>query len=422
MVTYFWYGAGILTGFAAAFVMLPLARAFAQKFPGRSIRVAIAALAVVGFGAAAFILYRTLGRPDAVEPSLTAVTPPHPGARAPAPGDQGQSLESAASKLEERLTREGGSSSDWQLLAQTYEVLGRPDDAARVRAQAAGAAGASGAGSPPAASDTRSTQALEARVREAPRDANAWLELATIYRHQRKFPESRSAFERVIARNAMTADSWADYADVLATLAGGSLAGAPARAIDRALAIDPHHPKALWLKASLAHEQHRYQDSLAVWKELRATLPANSPDVAIIEANITEAAALAKGPAGSSETGPAPLAVQITGTVSVDKALAARVLPGATLFIYAKAVDSPGPPLAVFRTTPTSWPVSFRLDDSLAMMPARRLSDFTRVIVEARLSRSGQALPAPGDLYVESPVLQPAAGMKVDLVISRVIS
>jgi cytochrome c-type biogenesis protein CcmH len=421
MVTYFWYGAGILTGFAAAFVMLPLARALAQKFPGRGVRFAVAALAVVGFGAATLIVYRTLGSPDAVEQSLTAVTPPHPGARTPAPGEQGQSLENAASKLEERLTRDGGSISDWQLLAQTYEVLGRPDDAARVRAQAASAAGASGA-TPPAASDTRSTQALEARVREAPGDTNAWLELATIYRHQRKFPESRSAFERVIARNAMTADSWADYADVLATLAGGSLAGAPARAIDRALAIDAHHPKALWLKASLAHEQHRYGDSLAVWKQLRATLPANSPDVAIIEANIAEAAALAKLPAGSSETGPAPVAVQVSGTVSVDKALAARVVPGATLFIYAKAADSPGPPLAVFRTSPTSWPVSFRLDDSLAMMPARKLSDFTRVIVEARLSRSGQALPVPGDLYVESPVLQPAEGKRLDLVISRVIS
>ena len=166
--------------------------------------------------------------------------------------------------------------------------------------------------------------------------------------------------------------------------------------------------KALWLKASLAHEQHRYRDSLAVWKELRATLPANSPDVAIIEANIAEAAALAKVTGRLQRDSPAPVAVQVSGTVSVDKALAARVVPGATLFIYAKAVDSPGPPLAVFRTSPTSWPVSFRLDDSLAMMPARKLSDFTRVIVEARLSRSGQAMPAPGDLYVESPVLQPA--------------
>ena len=422
-MTYFWYGAGLLTGLAAAFIMVPLVRALVQKMPGRALRLGVAALAVVAFGAATLLIYRTLGRPDAVEPARSAaITPPHPGALAPAPGEQGQSLESAASKLEERLRREGGSSSDWQLLAQTYDVLGRPDDAARVRAQAA-SANASAAATPAApATGAGSTAALEARVRAEPKDANAWLELASIYRHQRKFPEARSAYDRVIAMKAMTADAWADYADVLATLGGGSLAGEPARAIDRALALDAHHTKALWLKASLAHEQHRYRDSLAVWKELRATLPPNSPDVAIIEANIAEAATLAGMPASPGESSPTPVSVQVSGTVSVDRALAARVTPGATLFIYAKAADSPGPPLAVFRTSPTSWPVTFRLDDSLAMMPARKLSDFARVIVEARLSRSGQAIPSPGDLYIESPVLQPADGKKLDLVISRVIS
>jgi cytochrome c-type biogenesis protein CcmH len=317
--------------------------------------------------------------------------------------------------------REGGSSSDWQLLAQTYDVLGRTDDAARVRAQTPSTAEARGA-PVTRTPDVESTAALEARVRAAPRDADALLNLANVYRHQRRFPEARSAYERVIALKAMTADSWADYADVLATLAGGSLAGEPAHAIDRALALDPRHTKALWLKASLAHEQQRYADSLAVWKELRGTLSHDSPDVAIIEANIAEAAELAQATGEPNDTTPASSAVQVSGTVSVDKALAARVVPGATLFIYAKAADSPGPPLAVYRVSPTSWPVRFRLDDSLAMMPARKLSDFSRVIVEARLSRSGQAVPAPGDLYVESPVVQPAEGKKLDLIISRVIS
>jgi cytochrome c-type biogenesis protein CcmH len=66
--------------------------------------------------------------------------------------------------------------------------------------------------------------------------------------------------------------------------------------------------------------------------------------------------------------------------------------------------------------------VSFRLDDTLAMMPARKLSDFNRVIVEARISRSGQATPAPGDLFTQSPVFTPAEGKELQLVISRVIS
>lgn len=419
MSTYFWYAAGLLSGVAAAFVIVPFARSLTQRFSGRSARIIGVALAVVAFSATALIIYRTLGHPDALERSVATVAPAHPGARQPTPGEQAQSLESVATQLEERLMRDGGSDGDWQLLAQTYEVMGRPEDASRVRAHAA-AVGKTPAQPAVPAPSTESTAALEAKVAKTPRDVSAWLELATLYRHQRQFDKSRAAFERLIALKAMTADSWADYADVLATLAGGSLAGEPARAIDRALALDARHPKALWLKASLAHEQGRYRDSLAVWKQLRATLPATSPDVKIIDANIAEATELAQSPAFPAL--PAPAQAVVNGTVSIDKALAAQVAPGATLFIYAKAADSPGPPLAVLRTSASSWPVSFRLDDTLAMMPARKLSDFSRVIVEARISRSGQATPAPGDLYIQSAVFAPTEGKELQLVISRVIS
>src|SRR6516164_4382925 len=42
------------------------------------------------------------------------------------------------------------------------------------------------------------------------------------------------------------------------------------------------------------------------------------------------------------------------------------------------------------RATVGTWPVSFRLDDSMAMVPSRRQSQFDRVVIEARISRSGQ--------------------------------
>jgi cytochrome c-type biogenesis protein CcmH len=107
--------------------------------------------------------------------------------------------------------------------------------------------------------------------------------------------------------------------------------------------------------------------------------------------------------------------------VSLDSRFTDRVHSDATLFIYAKAADSPGPPLAVLRTTVGAWPVTFRLDDSMAMMPSRRLSQFDRVVVEARISRSGQATPAAGDLYVTSAVLRPTSGTRLALVINHEI-
>jgi cytochrome c-type biogenesis protein CcmH len=415
MSTYFWFAAGTLTGLAAAVVVIPIARALVRESRTRAFKLGSVAILLMAFAVTAFTLYRTLGRPEAIDASRAATLPAHPGARTPSAGEQVDSLDSATRRLEERLGREGGSAEDWQLLAQSYEALGRPQDAERARQQAVGAPPVA----PQPARNADTVRTLEERVRAAPRDANAWLELASLYRQQREFDKARGAFDKLIALRAMTADSWADYADVLATSTGGSLAGEPARAIDRALALDPRHTKALWLKASLAHEQHRYKDSLAVWKQLRATLPADSPDVPIIDSNIAEATTLAGLPPPAAQA--SPRTVQVHGTVSIDKALAARVAPGAVLFIYAKAADSPGPPLAVLRTAATSWPVNFQLDDTLAMVPTRKLSDFTRVVIGARVSSSGQAMPAPGDLYAESPVLQPADGQQVQLVISQVI-
>ncbi|MEY2920752.1 MAG: hypothetical protein RL261_2057 [Pseudomonadota bacterium] len=111
-------------------------------------------------------------------------------------------------------------------------------------------------------------------------------------RRQRKFKEATATYGLAAKAGAMNADAWADYADALAS-AGSSLQGAPADALAKALALDPRHPKALWLKASLEHEEHRYREAVATWRNLLAVVPVNSSDARIIEANIAEATRLA---------------------------------------------------------------------------------------------------------------------------------
>jgi hypothetical protein len=48
-----------------------------------------------------------------------------------------QPMDQAAAELAARLERQGGSAADWNLLAQAYDFLGRPQDARRARARAA---------------------------------------------------------------------------------------------------------------------------------------------------------------------------------------------------------------------------------------------------------------------------------------------
>ncbi len=73
-------------------------------------------------------------------------------------------------------------------------------------------------------------------------------------------------------------------------------------------------------------------------------------------------------------------------------------------------------PLAVRRAKVADLPLAFTLDDSMAMAPGMTISSAKRVTVSARISKSGTALPQPGDLAGESPAVAPgASGIAVEV-------
>ena len=252
-------------------------------------------------------------------------------------------------------------------------------------------------------------------------EGNRLLAEAEKYRVARDYPHAVDAYKRLVRMHAMTADAWANYADAIASGNGGKLSGAPGDFLAEALRLDPDHPKALWLEASMLHEQHRYPEAVGVWQHLASILPAGSSDAKIIAANIDEAQRLSGGAAPPTAAQDAARPVQISGEVDIDPALRSKALPSSTLFVFAKAADSPGPPLAVVRASVDQWPVKFSLNDSQAMMPQRKLSDFQRVIVEARISQSGQPMGQRGDLQGSSGTLDPKSDKPIRVVIRDVI-
>lgn len=139
---------------------------------------------------------------------------------------------------------------------------------------------------------TRGMAPTSPSTRADPSSAEQLLALADEHRRKREFGQACDAYRSVVAMGRMSADAWADFADAQGSLAG-RLSGEPARAIERALELEPRHTKALWLKASLAHEERRYTDALLVWKQLAALVPRDSSDARIIDANIAEASRLA---------------------------------------------------------------------------------------------------------------------------------
>ena len=156
-----------------------------------------------------------------------------------------------------------------------------------------GNAGASGA--PVEQRAEMSVAQMEAATRAAPENPAHWLALAQTQRLARDYPAAIKAYAAALKLDDRNADAWADYADALASANNRRLAGEPAKAIARALAIEPRHLKGLWLAASLDMELQKYSDALGRWQPLRAALPDGSPDVAIIDANIVEAKGLVAG-------------------------------------------------------------------------------------------------------------------------------
>jgi cytochrome c-type biogenesis protein CcmH len=217
------------------------------------------------------------------------------------------------------------------------------------------------------------------------------------HRRLREFAKAVKDFAELERRGALNADLWADYADALGG-ARGKLDDEAMRCVGQALRLEPDHAKALWLQASWQTQRRDYAAEV---------LPGDSPDARIIAANLAEAREKLAASSSTSTTTPPVAASALRGSVRLDPRLRDRVHSGDTLFVFARAADERGPPLAVLRLNAGPWPLSFELSDDNAMMPGRTLSNFKRVILEARISRSGNALAQSGDLRGVSPVLDP---------------
>jgi cytochrome c-type biogenesis protein CcmH/NrfG len=373
--------------------------------PPASWQVAISAFVVVAAGLA---MYQWLGQKDLLQSRAPAAasgfrealgafnTAPTPANTMPnGAGPMGNAI----AALESRLAKGGGSAEDWELLAKSFEFLGRPDDAALARARKLpplptneGEAAGPAAMAPPPVAPTLSAESLELLAK------------ASSARENKQMKQAAAIYAQLAARGQMNADSWADYADAVASLQGGKIAGEPESYVAKALALNPQHPKALWLKASADQEAGRYAAAVAAWQQLQAVLPADSADAKIVAANLQQDLKLADAAPSVVSTS----AMSVSGEISLAPGLSAKATAGATLFIIAKSVDSPGPPVAVLRTKVGGWPLKFTLDDSQSMLAGRNLSSAGRVTIEARISQSGQPLPGAGDLQGASGSVNPA--------------
>ncbi len=263
-------------------------------------------------------------------------------------------------------------------------------------------------------------EALKNKLKSKPDDGAGWALLARSYVEIRRHAEAVSAYEKAVKIIPDDPQLLADYADALAVVNGHNLAGKPEEMVKLALKLDPHHVKALMLAATAAFNRKEYKQAVSFWERLQQDLPAGSEMLPEVNAALEETHSLLgdKVSASNVKKEVVTKGVGISGTVRVSGALASKVDPAATVFIFARATQGPPMPLAIVRTTARDLPYTYHLDDSSALMPDLKLSQASEVVLVARISKTGDAKALPGDLQGVSAAVKPD-GRIVDIEINQ---
>ena len=263
---------------------------------------------------------------------------------------------------------------------------------------------------------------LDQITQENPKDPQAWTMLGRANSVIGQHSKALAAFEKALALSKTDPDLMADYADSLAMNNNQSLKGEPMVWIERALKLDPKNIKALAMAGSNAFDQKDYASAVNYWSKVVQIGPADNRMVQMVSNSLDEARQLAglpaakPGPAAAAQGQTAQSGKTLSGTVLLATHLQNQVRPDDTLFVFARAAEGQRMPLAILRKQVKDLPFNFTLDDSTAMSPANKLSGASRVIVSARISRTGEAMPQSGDLTGETPPLAPgASGLRVEI-------
>ena len=109
----------------------------------------------------------------------------------------------------------------------------------------------------------------------------------------------------------------------------------------------------------------------------------------------------------------------LRGRVALSPEAAAVVLPGDTLFIFAKESREHRMPVVALRKSASDLPFEFALTDNEVMVPGSKLSDYDQLVVTAKISRNGNATDSTLDLEAWSESVSPSSTDRIDLLIGE---
>jgi cytochrome c-type biogenesis protein CcmH len=255
-----------------------------------------------------------------------------------------------------------------------------------------------------------------------------WTMLGRAYKYLKRYKDSIKAFDHALKLRS-DPQLMLEKAEAIALLNGQKFNKEAFDLVMKAKSMEPDNVNVLWFAGVAEYQMGHYRASINDLSRLAAVAKADQAVDKSVRFYIGHARdkLVAKGEVVASvdkllqvnaKSVPVPAPVQAQAqtpktkstaasgvtlhvAVSVSPDVRAKFSPGDTVFVYAKAAQGPPMPLAVQRLTLGALPAKVTLDDSMAMMAGMNLSAFPKVVVSARISRSGSAIAQSGDYIGE---------------------
>lgn len=160
---------------------------------------------------------------------------------------------------------------------------------------------------------------LEAKIKANPDNPQGWAMLARSYKVMGRNQEAQQAFEKAGAFVNGNPDLLVDYAELLGIQAGNKLDGKPEKMIEEALKLNPEHPMGLMLAGVAQYQRSDFPGALARWEKLLSMLPPGSEDAQQIQANIDDVRGKAGLPASNQSNAQPPVPAGAAAAMTPEK-------------------------------------------------------------------------------------------------------
>ncbi len=261
---------------------------------------------------------------------------------------------------------------------------------------------------------------LEQQAERQPNNPNVWASLYPIYRDAGQGAAALNALENLIELEGRQASLLAQKAQLKFFMANRSVTDEVQALVDETLERDPREPTILGMLGVQAFDGGDYELAIDRWRRAIAGMSDSSSSEALREGIRIAQQRLGVAP---EEQEPIAQGPGIHVSVRLDESLEGMLDDDTRVFIIARDMAGELPPLAVARVTLGDLPTSLVLDDRHAMSDEASLSQVSEARLLVRVTSSGDATPAPGDMFgdLDGVAVGSVDGEPAEVVIDRLV-